>query len=115
MNESSHARDEPDFLDEIIGERAATNPDFPAMVDAAVEARRLLRDLARRRRELRLSQKVVAARMGTTQSALARMEHGEVDPRLSTVQRYVTALGDQLTHQSSPSDDADGYPASRTA
>ncbi|MBJ7610650.1 MAG: helix-turn-helix domain-containing protein [Candidatus Dormibacteraeota bacterium] len=73
------------------------------MVDAAAEVRRLLRDLARRRQELRLSQRVIAARMGTTQSALARMESGEVDPRLSTVQRYVTALGDQLAHQPSGS------------
>jgi DNA-binding XRE family transcriptional regulator len=96
----SSAPGDSDFLDEVIAERAALNSEFPAMVDAAVETRRLLRDLAHRRRTLRLSQTVVAKRMGTTQSALARMERGDVDPRLSTVQRYVTALGDQLVHQS---------------
>ncbi|MDQ2897800.1 MAG: helix-turn-helix domain-containing protein [Actinomycetota bacterium] len=109
MDQQTAVTDEPDFLEEVIAERSATTPDFAAMVDAAVEVRRLLRDLARRRQELRLSQRVIAARMGTTQSALARMESGEVDPRLSTVQRYVTALGDQLAHQPS----ASAPPASR--
>jgi len=89
----------PDFLDEVVEEATASNAEFPAMVDAALETRRLLFSLGERRRELRLSQRVIAARMGTTQSALARMEHGEIDPRLSTVERYVKALGDQLAHQ----------------
>lgn len=30
-------RMEPNFLDEMIAKRAAANPDFPAMVDAAAE------------------------------------------------------------------------------
>jgi transcriptional regulator with XRE-family HTH domain len=65
--------------------------------DLAVRA--LLRSLVERRRELRLSQTQVAARMGTSQSALARIEAGEVDPRISTVERYAFALGDELAHQ----------------
>jgi predicted transcriptional regulator len=48
------------------------------------------------RRELGLSQVEVAARMGTSQSAVARFEAGDLDVRLSTVERYATALGGTL-------------------
>jgi predicted transcriptional regulator len=34
--------------------------------------------------------------MGTSQSAVARLESGEADIRLSTLERYVAALGQQL-------------------
>ena len=85
-----------DFLDEVVAVRTLTNPDFPDMVNAALEARRLIRDLAKRRDELGLSQTLVAARMGTSQPALARLERGETDPRISTVQRYAMALGEHL-------------------
>lgn len=43
-----------------------------------------------------LSQAEVAARIGTTQSAIARLESGAADPRLSTVQRYADAVGADL-------------------
>jgi ribosome-binding protein aMBF1 (putative translation factor) len=88
-----------DFLDEVIRDRTAKNPGFPAMVDAALRARELLSSLAERRRAMGLSQTVVAARMGTSQSALARIEAGESDPRISTVERYALALGDELAHR----------------
>ena len=40
------------------------------------------------RRSLGLSQAEVASRMGTSQSAVARFEAGDLDVRLSTVERY---------------------------
>ena len=85
-----------DFLDEIVEERARANPDFPELVEAAARSRSLLRSLADRRRELGLSQTLVAAKMGTSQSALARLEGGESDPRISTVERYALAIGSEL-------------------
>ena len=88
-----------DFLDEMIEERTKANPDFPELVHAPLRARRLLRSLAERRRELGLSQTTVAARMGTSQSALARLESGESDPRISTVERYALAVGEELEHR----------------
>jgi DNA-binding XRE family transcriptional regulator len=90
-----------DFPDEIIDKRTEANPDFPEMVNAALRTRRLLRALTERRRELDLSQTVVAARMGTSQSALARLEAGEVDPRISTVERYAIAIGEELSLRTS--------------
>jgi predicted transcriptional regulator len=46
-----------------------------------------------------MSQTAVAARMGTSQSSLARIEAGEIDPRISTVERLALALGDELSHK----------------
>jgi predicted transcriptional regulator len=71
-------------------------PVFPGFAEAALSRRRLLRELAERRGELGLSQTVVAARMGTSQSVVARLESGEVDARLSTIERYATALGQRI-------------------
>jgi ribosome-binding protein aMBF1 (putative translation factor) len=85
-----------DFLDEVIDERTAANPAFGRLVEAAYERRRLLRALAERREQLGLSQTQVAARMGTSQSSVARLESGEADARLSTVERLSAALGMRL-------------------
>lgn len=85
-----------DFIDEVVDERTARNPDFPELVEAALKTRRLVRALTERRRAMGISQTVVAARMGTSQSALARLEAGGSDPRISTVERYARALGDEL-------------------
>ena len=85
-----------DFLEELIAERTRANPDFPSMVEAALRERQLLRELAARRTELGLSQTIVAARMGTSQSAIARLEQGEADPKLSTIERYAAALGKRI-------------------
>jgi DNA-binding XRE family transcriptional regulator len=58
---------------------------------------RLMRELATRRQETGLSQTEVAARMGTSQSAVARLESGDADVRASTLERYAAALGTEIT------------------
>jgi DNA-binding XRE family transcriptional regulator len=85
-----------DDLDAVVRERSRTNPDFPALVEAARERRRLLRELAEARREAGLTQTTVAARMGTSEAAVSRLESGEVDAKLSTVERYAAALGKRV-------------------
>jgi ribosome-binding protein aMBF1 (putative translation factor) len=85
-----------DFLDEIVDERSARNAEFPELVEAALRRRQLLRELATKREELGLSQTVVAARMGTSQSAVARLEAGEIDAKFSTVERFAAALGQKV-------------------
>lgn len=55
-----------------------------------------MEDLAGRRRELGLSQTEVAALMRTSQSAVARLEAGNADVRLSTLERYAAALQQHL-------------------
>ena len=72
------------------------DPVFPGFRDMADRRRALAGDLVARRTELGLSQTEVAARMGTSQSAVARLESGDADIRLSTLERYAAALGVQL-------------------
>jgi transcriptional regulator with XRE-family HTH domain len=48
------------------------------------------------RRKLDLTQAVVAERLDVTQENVSQIERGEADVRLSTLSRYVEALGGQL-------------------
>ncbi len=63
----------------------------------AEERGRLVRELAGQRQAAGLSQTEVAARMGTSQSAVARLESGTADVRASTLERYAAAVGGQIT------------------
>ena len=63
----------------------------------AEERGRLVRELAEQRQAAGLSQTEVAARMGTSQSAVARLESGTADVRASTLERYAAAVGGQIT------------------
>jgi len=69
---------------------------FPGFGDMARRRRELCDELVVRRHALGLSQTEVAARMGTSQSAVARLEAGEGDIRLSTLERYAAAVGVSL-------------------
>jgi len=69
---------------------------FPGFRELSVRRHALSDELADRRRNLGLSQTQVAARMGTSQSAVARIENGASDILLSTVDRYAAALGRRL-------------------
>jgi repressor LexA len=59
----------------------------------AIQRTELIASLVRRRVESGLSQGDVAKRMGTSQSAVARLESGQHDAQISTLTRYVEALG----------------------
>jgi len=63
----------------------------------AAQRRQLVTELTAERQAARLSQTEVAARMGTSQSAVARLESGEADARASTLERYAAAVGRQIT------------------
>ncbi len=87
---------EQDFLAENIRERSAKNPNFPALVKAAEERRKLLLALAREREASGLTQTEVAAAMGTSQSQVARLESAGVDTKLSTVEKLAAVLGKRI-------------------
>jgi DNA-binding XRE family transcriptional regulator len=74
-------------------------PGFREMAIRRMSARRrhLVGELADQRRSAGLSQTEVAARMGTSQSAVARLEAGDADVRASTLERYAAAIGSQIT------------------
>ena len=82
--------------------RAAPPPSrsaFPGFSEMAGSDRELVRSLARRRLGLGLSQTEVAARMGTSQSTVARIESCGSDLRLSTLGRYAEALGTSISYR----------------
>jgi ribosome-binding protein aMBF1 (putative translation factor) len=79
-------------------------PVMPGFREMAVRRRsaersRLVADLTALRRAAGLSQTEIAARMRTSQSAVARLEAGEADIRMSTLERYAAAIGSQITWQ----------------
>ncbi|MGZ4569142.1 MAG: helix-turn-helix domain-containing protein [Blastococcus sp.] len=79
---------------------------FPGLQDLGDRRRALIQELVRVRQESELSQTEIAARMGTSQSAVARLESGELDARLSTVERYAAALGRTVNWQVRPSEES---------
>ncbi len=93
---------ERDFLDEVVAERTARDPDFPNLVDAAVRRRELLNALAAKRREDERSQTAIAAAMQSSQSSIARLESSATDARISTVDRYAHALGYRVQYHLIP-------------
>jgi len=85
--------------DDDLGEPLPLLPGFReiALRRMAAQRRRLVTELTAERQAARLSQTEVAARMGTSQSAVARLESGEADARASTLERYAAAVGHQIT------------------
>jgi len=67
--------------------------------------REVIEELAEARRAGGVSQTEVAARMGTSQSAVARLESGELDARMSTLERYAAAVGRTVDWQVRPAEE----------
>jgi ribosome-binding protein aMBF1 (putative translation factor) len=88
-----------DFLAEMIAERTKANPDFPALVEAALNRRELLRALAAERQAVGLTQTELAAALGTSQAQVARLESGNADAKLSTISRLASVLGKTIEFQ----------------
>jgi transcriptional regulator with XRE-family HTH domain len=66
---------------------------FPGLQGLVERRRELIEELVRARQQSGLSQTEIAVRMGTSQSAVARLESGGLDVRLSTLERYAGAIG----------------------
>jgi len=69
------------------------NPAVRQAYDAQAPEFELARELIAARTQSGLTQGVVAARMGTTQSVVARIESGRGTPSMRTVQRFASAAG----------------------
>ena len=72
-------------------------PGVPAGYALADQEYALVAQLVRARTEAKLTQAEVAQRLGTTQSAIARLEGGRVSPSIATLRRYAEATGTRLT------------------
>ena len=72
--------------DSVFREEYTRADEEYALVEAMVHARTAAK----------LTQAEVAARIGTTQSAIARLEGGELSPSVRTLRRYAEATGMRL-------------------
>ena len=78
--------------------RALARPGVKREYDQLAEEFEFLDEILNARASAGLTQADVAARIGTTQSAVARLESpvGKHSPSLATLQRYASALGYRL-------------------
>jgi len=78
--------------------RALARPEIKREYDRLAEEFEFLDEILKARAAAGLTQADVAARIGTTQSAVARLESpvGKHSPSLATLQRYASALGYRL-------------------
>jgi transcriptional regulator with XRE-family HTH domain len=75
--------------------RALARPDVRKAYDDVADEFAFLNEVLKARAEAGLTQAEVAARIGTTQSAIARLESAELrhSPSIATLQKYANALG----------------------
>ena len=71
------------------------DPAFKAAYDALEEEYALIRELLDARTRAKLTQAQVARRMGTSQSAVARMESGRA-PSMASLRKYAKATGSKI-------------------
>jgi transcriptional regulator with XRE-family HTH domain len=78
--------------------RALARPEVRRKYDRLADEFAFLDDILKARAEAGLSQAEVATRIGTTQSAVARLESPEArhSPSIATLQHYAAALGYKL-------------------
>lgn len=72
------------------------SPEFRSEYEKADAEFAVIEALVRARVDAGLTQTELAQRIGTTQSAIARLEGGGVSPSLSTLRRYAEATGTKL-------------------
>ena len=89
---------------EDLKNRLLKDPDFRKEYARVDEEFALIEALIRARTTARLTQEELARRLGTTQSAIARLEGGRVSPSVATLRRYAEATGTRLTVGLVPAD-----------
>lgn len=72
------------------------NTDFKREYDALDEEFKLIDELLKARTEAKMTQAQVAEAMGVKQSAVARIESGNLDMKYSTLINYLNAVGKRI-------------------
>jgi ribosome-binding protein aMBF1 (putative translation factor) len=80
----------------VMRERAANNPEYRAELERLAPFETLARIVIRRRGQLGLSQAELAERVGTSHSAISRIESGRHPTTVQTLRRLATALDTHL-------------------
>ncbi|RDE10553.1 helix-turn-helix domain-containing protein [Pelagibacterium lacus] len=79
-----------------LKQRLMGDPVFRVEYEKADAEFAVVEALVRARMRAKLTQAELASRIGTTQSAIARLEGGNVSPSIATLQRYAKATGARL-------------------
>ena len=79
-----------------LKQRLLENPEVREEYARADAEFSLIEAMIRARQDARLTQAELAEKIGTTQSAIARLEAGRVSPSIATLRRYAEATGHQL-------------------
>ena len=87
---------------EVLANEWRKDPKFMAEYDALEEEFALAGALIRARAAADMSQHEIAAHMGTSQPAVARLEGGKSNPSLATLRRYAAAVGAKLVIRFEP-------------
>ena len=80
-----------------LKKRLMEDPEFREEYARIDDEFTLIEALIRARTAANLTQAELALRLGTTQSAIARLEGGGVSPSFATLRRYAEATGTKLT------------------
>ena len=83
-------------LKKYIEKRKTTNPEFAEGFDEGHENFRIGIMLKQARLDAGLTQDEVASAIGTRKTAISRLENHVQDVKLSTVEKYVKALGKRI-------------------
>ena len=81
---------------EELKARLLTNPEVKAEYDALAPEFEIAAELVKARLRAGLSQAELALRMGTSQSAIARLESGQTLPSTKTLLHYAEATGSRF-------------------
>jgi ribosome-binding protein aMBF1 (putative translation factor) len=79
-----------------LHERWMDEPAYRAEYEALEEEYQLARALIEARTRAGLTQEELAARMGTAQPVVARLESGRASPSMRTLRRFAEATGTRL-------------------
>lgn len=74
-------------------DQAMKDPEIKAEYDRLGPEYEIIEAIIRKRLETGMSQKQLAEKMGTKQSALSRLESGNYNPSLTFLKKVATALG----------------------
>lgn len=81
---------------ELHAKHMAEDPEYRAAYEALEEEFALITEMIKARARSQLSQAEIASRMGTTESAVSRLESGRTKPSTRTLERYAQATGHKL-------------------
>ena len=76
--------------------RADQSPEYPAELDRLEPYEEIARQVIRLRMDHNLSQEALARRVGTTKSAISRLESGHHAPTVATLHKVASAFDRQL-------------------